>query len=224
MAWNNHHFFTTLVHLPPPVPSTLKQFTNPYPSSPQSPDPQPISRLLHTRLTTAFSSIESLKKQYLATAQGMFGPGFVWLIRNPSSRAHSSTDPGNPANDPEFTILCTYIAGSPLPGAHPRAQPHDMNTENELSMRAGTIGQYSGSVDSKVAPGRIPRAEVCLGVCTWEHCWNHDFGVTGHGKRRYLEAWWESVDWGVVEKNAVLESGKADMSRLDLPRTFIGRR
>ncbi|KAL9099617.1 MAG: hypothetical protein Q9163_004906 [Psora crenata] len=202
MAWNNHHFFTTL-----------------------SPDPQPISRHLETRLTTCFSSVESLKKQYLATALSMFGPGFVWLIRNPSSRARTSpTNTGNAANDPEFTILCTYIAGSPLPGAHPRAQSYDMNTENELSMRAGAIGQYSGSVDSKIAPGRIPRAEVCLGVCTWEHCWNHDFGVTGDGKRRYLEAWWDSIDWAVVERNAVLESGKADMARVNLPRTQGGRR
>ena len=184
-----------------------------------------MSRLLTTRLSNSFSSIESLKKQYLATALSMFGPGFVWLIRNPSSRANlPSTDVGNAANDPEFTILCTYIAGSPLPAAHPRAQSYDMNTENELSMRAGAIGQYSGSVDSKIAPGRIPRAEVCLGVCTWEHCWNHDFGVSGEGKRKYLEAWWDSVDWSVVERNAILESGKADMTRVNLPRNPFGRR
>ncbi|KAL9632900.1 MAG: hypothetical protein Q9164_005024, partial [Protoblastenia rupestris] len=190
-----------------------------------SPDPQPLSRLLQTRLSNSFSSIDSFKKQFLATALSMFGPGFVWLIRNPSSRTNlSSTDMGNAANDPEFTILCTYIAGSPLPGAHSRAQSYDMNTENELSMRAGAIGPYSGTRDSKIAPGRIDRAEVCLGVCTWEHCWNHDFGVTQEGKRRYLEAWWESVDWGVVERNAVLESSKADMSRVNLPKNLPGRR
>ena len=41
--------------------------------------------------------------------------------------------------------------------------------------------------------------EVLLGVCTWQHFWLRDWGVGG--KKDYLEAWWESIDWNVVEKN-----------------------
>ena len=165
MAWNNHHFFTTL-----------------------SPNPQTMSQHLEQRLSLAFSSIESLREQYFATALSMFGPGFVWLIRNPASRGYlgpSSTGSDNPANDPEYTLLCTYIAGSPLPGAHPRAQSVDMNTENALTAMntAGRAGAYSGSADSQIAPGRMARAEICLGVNVWEHCWMHDFGVGGDAKR-----------------------------------------
>lgn len=44
-------------------------------------------------------------------------------------------------------------------------------------------------------------------VNTWEHAWIHDFGVAG--KRRYLEAWWESVDWEAVWERC----SKGDESR-----------
>ena len=180
---------------------------------------------LITRLSGSFSSVESLRAQFLATAQSMFGPGFVWLIRNPASRGYrgsASSDQGNPANDPEFTILCTYIAGSPLPGAHPRAQSVDMNTENSQSVMnsAGAIGPYSGNAESKISPGRIARAEICLGVNTWEHCWMHDRGVGSEGKRAYLDAWWDSIDWETVERNAAMDSYGGGRNRL--PRAGEG--
>ena len=199
MAWNNHHFFTTL-----------------------SPAPPPMSTNLERRLSAAFSSIDSMREQYLATALSMFGPGFVWLIRNPASRAYmvpSSSESSNPANDPEYTLLCTYIAGSPIADAHPRAQTMDMNTENALT--AGRAGPYSGSLDSKIAEGRMVRSEICLGVNTWEHCWLHDFGVGREAKRAYLEAWWDSVDWDAVERNSALNTGN-ERSKLRLP-TVLNR-
>ncbi|KAG8533142.1 uncharacterized protein KY384_001925 [Bacidia gigantensis] len=125
-----------------------------------------MSRELEARLSTAFSSIESFKKQYIATALSMFGPGFVWLIRNPISRGYMSANGDDPVNDPGFTLLCTYIAGSPIPQAHPRAQSVDMNTENMIpgQSTAGVMGKYSASPANKVPPGRIYAAEVCLGV------------------------------------------------------------
>jgi len=45
---------------------------------------------------------------------------------------------------------------------------------------------------------RFGGAEITPVLCvsTWEHAFLHDFGVGG--KRRYLEAWWEAVDWEVV--------------------------
>ena len=135
----------------------------------------------------------------MATAMGMFGPGFVWLIRNPLAQ-----DESRRAGDYPFTILCTYIAGSPLPGAHPRAQTRDMNVMNALTgqNRAGAFGDYSGSEESKLSPGAMKSRHVCLGVCTWEHAWIHDHGVTAIGKRKYLDEWWKCIDWKIVEDNA----------------------
>lgn len=132
----------------------------------------------------------------------MFGPGYTWLIkRNPSQK---------------LSILNTYIAGSPFPGAHNRQQPIDAaSTQSNLlpgalpawqsasvrrpgdaGMSAGAVGRWKSS--GQLAPGGV-ELEVLTCVSTWEHCWLMDWGIGG--KRGYLEAWWDSIDWGVVEAN-----------------------
>ena len=189
-----------------------------------------MSQNLTQSLCRSFSSIESLKKQYIATAQSMFGPGFVWLIRNHSSRGKMPNESdSDPVYDPEFTLLCTYIAGSPLPHAHPRAQTMDMNTENSVTgmTTAGKVGPYSGNASSNVPPGRIFEAEICLGVCTWEHCWIYDHGVDGEAKRRYLEAWWDCIDWNVVERQSALLTDRfryRTPTNSPIPQSFISLR
>lgn len=195
MAFNNHHFFSTL-----------------------NVDPPPMSESLITRIDRSFSSVESLRKQFLATANAMFGPGFVWLIRRRNARG------ANPANDPELSILCTYLAGSPLPAAHYRKQDVDLNTTNSVQalIRAGSMGAYSGSKDSRFAPGGAD-LEVMLGVNTWQHVWLRDWGFGS--KMEYLEGWWDSVDWRVVEENAQFESSnRAGLGGSDLPRFGSGYR
>lgn len=169
MAWNNHQFFATL-----------------------SPSPTPPSTQLVSVLSKSFgneNSLENLRATMIATANAMFGPGFVWLVKR---RAESLA-----RTNPEFAILTTYIAGSPLPGAHYRKQEQDSNT----ALRAGSFGAMSGQ-GPKIAPGGA-NIEVMLGVNTWQHVWLRDYGFGG--KKQYLENWWDSVDWKVVEDNAQLE-------------------
>jgi len=36
-----------------------------------------------------------------------------------------------------------------------------------------------------------------LNVNVWEHAWLEDFGILG--KEDYLKAWWERIDWSVVQ-------------------------
>jgi Fe-Mn family superoxide dismutase len=169
MAWNNHQFFSTL-----------------------SPNPTPPSQHLTTLLSKSFgndNSLENLRATMIATANAMFGPGFVWLVKRRTEAISSK--------NPEFAILTTYLAGSPLPGAHYRKQEQDTNT----ALRAGSWGPMSGQ-GPKIAPGGA-NIEVLLGVNTWQHVWLRDYGFGG--KKRYLENWWESVDWRVVEDNAQME-------------------
>ncbi|MCJ1282084.1 hypothetical protein MMC26_001407 [Xylographa opegraphella] len=190
MAHNNHHFFSTL--------------------SPKHTHP---SDALLPLINKSFSSLPSLRSTFLATANALFGPGFVWLVR--------LTSPPIASSSPPLAILTTYIAGSPYPGAHFRLQPVDMATTAtdiaggtnpqayamSLASRpqgtAGVMGPYARA-DKKLAPGGQD-LEVLLGVNTWEHVWLRDYGVGG--KRQFLEAWWERIDWDVVEKN---------MSKLDV--------
>ena len=183
MAYNNHFMFSTL-----------------------TPNPTPPSSALENKiLASNFSSLASLRETFIATADSMFGPGYTWLIkRNPRQ---------------QYSILNTYLAGSPFPAAHYRRQPIDVATLPSSSVpnsaaayadviarqgrtgnfSAGAMGQHSES--GNMAPGGV-ELDVLMCVNTWQHCWLMDWGIGG--KRGYLEAWWDSIDWGVVEANAGL--------------------
>lgn len=131
----------------------------------------------------------------------MFGPGFVWLVKQNTG----------PKPTPEnLAILTTYIAGSPYSGAHFRQQPIDLNTKTTgitqkmsamdygTNMFAGSFGPHSIR-NTPLAPGGV-ELEVLMCVSTWEHVWLLDHGVDG--KRRFLEAWWDKINWAVVNDHA----------------------
>ncbi|KAF2141759.1 uncharacterized protein K452DRAFT_287718 [Aplosporella prunicola CBS 121167] len=190
MAYNNHMFFRTL------APQTV-----------------PIPAELNDALLGSFSSIETLKADFLATANAMFGPGFVWLVYQ---RRAQQTGAG------AFRILPTYLAGSPLSEAHWRQQPVDMNTQNAMSVgglsgvdfaaqqhqqqhqqqgdahgTAGGFGPHSlaGKEARRRAPGGADVHPV-LCVNTWEHVWLQDYGIDG--KADFLENWWDRINWNEV--------------------------
>ena len=174
MAYNNHFMFSSL-----------------------APNPHAPSTEFLKKINEDFSSLDSLRETFIATANAMFGPGFTWLIKREPLK--------------KLSILNTYIAGSPFPGAHYRQQPIDVATAlpayksdigsksmpGEGSMVAGYLGDFSVSKRS-FAPGGVDLTPLTC-ASTWEHCWlmNHGLG----GKRAYLEAFWESIDWRVVEAN-----------------------
>ena len=84
-------------------------------------------------------------------------------------------------------------------------QRYVMNAYNKYSSKgvavtglrggAGSFGMHSANA-GKGAPGGQD-LNVLLGVSTWEHTWLRDYGPGG--KRSFLEAWWDRIDWGVVE-------------------------
>jgi len=192
MAHNNHFFFASLSPTPTDMPAELTK-----------------------ALTNSFSSVDTFRSTFLATAASMFGPGFVWLVQDnsssPSSRTLAASAP------PPLRILTTYIAGTPYPGAHQRQQSRDLSTHNLSSAEdhrrqtavqsgAGAFGRSNSGMDMLDTDGDVRRfggADVTPLACvnTWEHAWIHDFGVAG--KRKYLEAWWNRVDWEEVWARAV---------------------
>lgn len=126
----------------------------------------------------------------------MFGPGFVWLVKT-KDRA-------------ELKILCTYIAGSPYPGAHFRRQPVDMATQTtgvaggENPYAAGKVVRRTYGSMGQLGKGKVfaPNgADIhpILCVNTWEHVWLRDWGIGG--KPGYLEAWWNKINWEEVAQN-----------------------
>ncbi|KAL1595717.1 hypothetical protein SLS60_009406 [Paraconiothyrium brasiliense] len=149
--------------------------TNPNVSSTPSDEMLPL-------INRSFTSLESLRETFILSADAMFGPGFTWLVQ---------TNEG-------LKILNTYIAGSPLPGAHYRKQSADLNTENPQSY-AGAFGPNSKNKDIKKqkALGGVDVTPL-LCVNTWEHVWLHDYGVGG--KMNFLQKWWKKIDWAQVEQ------------------------
>ena len=117
----------------------------------------------------------------------MFGPGFVWLVKRKHAKESGSIEL------PELAILTTYIAGSPFPLAHYRRQESDTNT----AQQAGAFGPLSGKAD-KVAPGGTD-LQIMMCVNTWQHVWLRSYGFDG--KKRFLENWWDCVQWDLVERN-----------------------
>jgi Fe-Mn family superoxide dismutase len=165
MAHNNHFFFNCL-----------------------SPIRTEIPEWFAVTIADSGSSIESMKLDFLATANAMFGPGFVWLCKNLDRRGL-------------VNMFCTYNAGSPYPTAYSRRQSVDMATHEPGPHRhndyAGFMGEFSRN-QKIMAPGAIDIQPI-LCVNTWEHVWLMDYGIGG--KEDYLERWWDSINWEVVVDN-----------------------
>ncbi|KAL4796146.1 manganese and iron superoxide dismutase [Aspergillus venezuelensis] len=169
MAHNNHFFFSCL-----------------------SPSKTEIPEKLESKIIETCSSVESLKLDFLATANAMFGPGFVWLAKNLDREGL-------------IHIICTYNAGSPYPAAFARRQSVDMATHAPGSTGTEQLGnQFAGAMGSHsanqrtMAPGAV-NIHPILCVNTWEHVWMMDYGIAG--KAQYLEQWWDRIDWNVVAEN-----------------------
>ncbi|KAF7196020.1 putative 37S ribosomal protein S26A, mitochondrial [Pseudocercospora fuligena] len=193
MAFNNHFFFGALSTQPIELAKA----------------PQMVESLVKT-----FGSIETLRATMIDTAASMFGPGFVWLVwaRNVDAAGKLSSRSG------QWRILNTYLAGTPFPEAGYRQQGVDMNNNNPNSYQgylnaqsqipantAGAFGPHSqqGRGQAKIPPGGTSLVPV-LCVNTWEHVYLYDYGVAG--KRKYLEDWWDAVDWGIVQERAPTEA------------------
>jgi Fe-Mn family superoxide dismutase len=134
---------------------------------------------MKNRLEKQFGSIDNFRISFVESAAGMFGPGYTWLVWDPTGKEHAGA----------FKILNTYSAGTPYGEVGHRRQGMDMATNN-----VGAMGQYSaaGRKDGQVAPGST-RLFPLLCVSTWQHVYLYDYGPGG--KREYLNTWWDAINW-----------------------------
>ncbi|PHH61547.1 hypothetical protein CDD81_284 [Ophiocordyceps australis] len=171
MAHNHHFFFDTITPTSTPMPDKLRE-----------------------TLETNFSSLATLRREFILNADVMFGPGFVWLVK---------------VHEHSFRLVNTYLAGSPYSGAHWRAQPRDLNTLGSSGSARPYIDETSGAMPKDHAKAHRPPGgidvEPVLCLSTWQHVWLLDwgFGIGGTGgKLAFAEAWWEHIDWQQVAKRA----------------------
>lgn len=184
--------------------------------------PTTVPQKLADKLSSDFDSLDNLKNEMLAMAHSMFGPGFVWLVRTDLKGSTQSQYPMR-----KFMLLTTYLAGSPLAGAHNRQQPLDMNTQNVAAAQAagglqglteqerlrqtqvqnsiGAMGSYAAEKGEKTSFGGI-HIVPCLCVNTWQHAWIYDFGLDG--KMAFLERWWNFINWEQVNSLSGVENDR----------------
>lgn len=181
MAYNNAFFFDGLTDTPTPLESYAG---------------------LHSSLSRTFGSIDALRDLFRYTADGMFGCGFVWLV-------FAKRD-GND-NAGVWRVLATYNAGTPH--VLQRNQSADMNVQGQRGAKAGNnrAGSFGPHSESDIAIRSRPLGApasvtpvLCLNV--WQHAYMRDFQV--HGKRLFVEKWWDHIDWNKVNNLAPGE-GKA---------------
>lgn len=179
MAFNNHFFFRGI---------------NTNPDAVSSPPTD-----LALQIKKDFNSMDTLRETFIATAEAMFGPGFVWLVQTNDAAVAGG-----------LRILPTYLAGSPLSGAHYRRQSHDLNTHNADSyQQLNKVGAFGAAAKQDNRPKKpLGGTDIVPLMCvnTWEHAWLHDYGVGG--KPAYLRAWWERIDWDAVRQNATISANQ----------------
>ncbi|KAI1420603.1 Manganese/iron superoxide dismutase [Xylaria sp. FL1777] len=200
MSHNNHFFFKQLLNLQTLYDEMVEK-QRPTGQTEDKIELEPSENRIPPRLKKElernFSSIETLRLELLTTASAMFGPGFVWLVKNAQSL--------------ELRVLATYLAGSPYTAAHWRRQNVDWNTSSAdrttvsgFYDRAQTGAGNTGGQFTHQAPGGTDVTPLlCLN--TWEHVWLGDYGIKGKGT--YLEQWWEAIDWQKVESLAIPQRG-----------------
>lgn len=172
---------------------------------------------LNTAITRCFSSVHTFRSTFLTTAASMFGPGYVWLVQhnNPPNDAPNLDPARRTENTPRFDlrILPTYLAGSPYPGAHARRQNRDLTTDNHQNVVTNSPG-FFGTDSRDAALGEQSNRDFggadimpLMCVSTWEHAYMLDWGADG--KRLFLQAWWDRVDWEKVWANAAVGASAA---------------
>lgn len=170
---------------------------------------KPIPESLRKDIDETFQGVENLRTEMLEHADAMFGNGFVWLMKENS---RGSTNIHTP-----LRILCTYNAGSPYAGAYRMRQNMDMATGLDVAQsRMRNVQNTAGGMGPHSQSGRIGSVSstqldayplLCLNV--WQHMWIPDYGILG--KRAYLAAWWERIDWDVVQQRYNMEKAASGL-------------
>jgi len=164
---------------------------------------KPVPDNLRRAIEDDYHSMDSLRDEMLEHADAMFGNGFVWLMKESPTGSGAFTAGG------KLRILCTYNAGSPYSEAYRMRQNRDMATGldpaahrraqmTQVQNTVGSFGQFSQQAKAGNEPPNALQAMPLLGLNVWQHMWVPDYGILG--KRHYLAAWWERIDWDVVEQ------------------------
>lgn len=167
-----------------------------------------------------FGSLAELRMEMLEHGEAIFGNGFVWLMQHKTGQGNTNG---------RMRILCTYNCGSPYKEAWKVRQPMDMATRYDpaspdaLQARASQTGRIQQNLYAQMNRKSFDSDEqldadplLCLNV--WQHMYVPDYGLTEEGKRAYLAAWWERINWDKVAQRAQAIGNRRAMPGFGGPR------
>lgn len=132
------------------------------------------SPALQRRIDQCFGGTDGLRKAFVEESNQLYSQGWIFLIEK---------------LDKTLAIMTCQNAGTPFHWS--RQQSVDVNGsigESELEH----LNIVEKSVRSNVKNYNI----ALLALNLWQHAYIHDYGVDG--KEKYVDAWWETVDWRTV--------------------------
>ena len=130
-------------------------------------------RLIHRQ----FESEVSFRELFLTQASSTFSSGYTWLIFN--------------NQDKKLYLMNTYGWGVP-----PLFSTRELQSIRSLKDASISVSQTDGNAGH--ANDRLDCVVPLLNVSVWQHAYLHDYGV--FGKRKYLENFWNCINWKHVEQ------------------------
>ncbi|KAG0339506.1 CDP-diacylglycerol-serine O-phosphatidyltransferase [Podila humilis] len=165
-----------------------------------TPTPKPMTNSLSKKISESFGSVDLFKREFTINALGMFGSGWTWLVEDKDGR---------------LVLLNTYNAGSPH---HRRRMQREDETSTDHDFASQAQSPYSGASKYN-APAKLMANSSyvpILCISMWEHAFMTDYGVTTEGKKKYLNNFFDTVDWSAVEarvKNLTKDDGHFNLVR-----------
>ncbi|KAF8938736.1 Manganese/iron superoxide dismutase [Dissophora ornata] len=153
--------------------------------------PSSMSDALTKRISDSFGSVDVFKREFTTNALGLFGSGWTWLVEDKDGR---------------LVLLNTYNAGSPH---HRRRMQREDETATDQDFASQAQSPYSGaskySAPAKLMANNSYIPILCISM--WEHAYLTDYGVTREGRQKYLENFFNTVDWSMVDSRVFRAGG-----------------
>jgi Fe-Mn family superoxide dismutase len=125
-------------------------------------------------ITESFDSVISFRELIINRANAIFGNGYVWLLL---------------LSEREAKLVNTYNWGTPF--SHLKLSEQENIPDN-------SIRSFSRSSFEQDTSYEVTKPLPLLSVNVWQHTYLTDYGVAG--KRRFLENYFNCIDWSMVRK------------------------
>lgn len=142
-------------------------------------------RLIHRQ----FESEVSFRELFLTQASSTFSSGYTWLVFN--------------NQDKKLYLMNTYGWGVP-----PLFSTRELQSIRSMKDSSAPVSQTGSNGNVGNANDRLDCVVPLLNVSVWQHAYLHDYGV--FGKRKYLENFWNCINWKHVEQRYQASLSKPD--------------